>query len=80
MNFSLPDGSLAADGTECDEAVHWPLDPCTWVMPELRWVYSYLILGSVALLWLLVYTIFVLGKFLRERREVIVAEGGVRKV
>jgi hypothetical protein len=79
MNFSLPDGALAADGTECNEALHWPSDPCTWLMPELRWVYSYVVLGGVALLWVLVYSSFVLRKFLKERREIVVAESGVRK-
>lgn len=57
MNFAIPDGYLALDGTECDAGKHFPGDPCTWLMPELSWEYSYLVFCGVCITWLVTYCI-----------------------
>jgi len=57
MNFAIPDDFLALDGTECTYEKHFPRDPCTWLMPELGWEYSYFVLCCVCLTWLISYTI-----------------------
>ena len=76
MNFALREGAVARDGSDCDMALHFPSDPCTWLMPELTWEYSYIVLLGVVLVWLLLYTTVVLRKYARERREIMVAESG----
>jgi Mg2+ and Co2+ transporter CorA len=57
MNFAIPDGLLALDGSECDFDRHFPGDPCTWLMPELRWEYSYLVFCCACIGWICSYSI-----------------------
>ena len=71
----LAQGALAQDGSTCDVEKHFPWDPCTWLMPELHWQFSYACMLGVAVLWLLGYSVRVRAPHASEKSPRMHARG-----